>query len=269
MSSGPIFTNGTGLDFAAASPLKVVRVGTQGARTGSDGTSTQFGARSTDGGLTWSAFATNPATKNGGGSIAISADGAKLVWAPGDGPTSWSADMGATWTASVGAPAQQAVVADRVDAKTFYIYDARRGELLTSVDGGVSFAVSQSSLPTGGVLTASTSGKGNLWLTASSGLYRASSGGAFAAMNGVDAAWAFAEGAAAPGSKVTTLYLYGQAGGVPGIFQSIDDGASWTQIDDPQHQYGVIRVMAGDPKMFGRVYLGTASRGIVYRDVAP
>ncbi len=269
MSSGPIFTNGTGLDFAAASPLKVVRVGTQGARTGSDGTSTQFGAWSADGGVTWSAFASNPVTKDGGGSIAISADGARLVWSPGDGPTSWSADVGATWTASTGAPAQQAVVADRVDAKTFYIYDAARGELLTSVDGGLSFAVSQSSLAAGGVLSASTSGKENLWLTSSSGLYRASSGSAFVSMSGVDAAWAFAEGAAAPGSQWTTLYVYGQVAGVPGIFQSTDDGASWTQIDDPQHQYGVIRVMAGDPKVFGRLYLGTASRGIVYRDVAP
>ena len=101
MSADPIMTNGTGLDFAQASPLTVVRVGSQGARTGSDGTSTQFGAASIDGGLTWTPFAAIPTTKAGAGTIAISADAASLVWAPGDGPTSWSSDMGATWTASI------------------------------------------------------------------------------------------------------------------------------------------------------------------------
>jgi xyloglucan-specific exo-beta-1,4-glucanase len=118
-------------------------------------------------------------------------------------------------------------------------------------------------------LTSSASGKGNLWLAASDGLYRTLGGSAFARIAGIDAAWAFAEGAAAAGSTQPAWYLDGQINGVAGLFQSLDAGATWKRIDDPAHEYGVINILVADPNIFGRVYLGTASRGIIYGDVAP
>jgi hypothetical protein len=62
------------------------------------------------------------------------------------------------------------------------------------------------------------------------------------------------------------VYLSGQANGVSGIFRSDDQGVTWQRIDDPQHQYGAIGYIAGDPRMYGRVYLGSGGRGILYGD---
>jgi xyloglucan-specific exo-beta-1,4-glucanase len=54
---------------------------------------------------------------------------------------------------------------------------------------------------------------------------------------------------------------------VQGVFRSADEGASWIRINDDQHQYGWIgQTVAGDPRVFGRVYLGTNGRGILRGD---
>jgi oligoxyloglucan reducing-end-specific cellobiohydrolase len=38
------------------------------------------------------------------------------------------------------------------------------------------------------------------------------------------------------------------------------------RIDDAAHEYGYVDTIQGDPRNFGRVYLGTGGRGIVYGD---
>jgi photosystem II stability/assembly factor-like uncharacterized protein len=49
------------------------------------------------------------------------------------------------------------------------------------------------------------------------------------------------------------------------IFRSTDMGKTWKRINDDDHQYGWrFRCIAGDPRVFGRVYIGTDGRGIVY-----
>lgn len=50
-------------------------------------------------------------------------------------------------------------------------------------------------------------------------------------------------------------------------FRSADEGTSWVRINDDQHQYGWIgQTITGDPRVFGRVYLGTNGRGILRGD---
>jgi hypothetical protein len=39
------------------------------------------------------------------------------------------------------------------------------------------------------------------------------------------------------------------------------------RINDDSHQYGWISPIAGDPRIYGRVYLGTNGRGVVYGDI--
>ena len=51
-----------------------------------------------------------------------------------------------------------------------------------------------------------------------------------------------------------------------GTYRSDDEGASWQRIDDPDHQFGNISCLTGDPRRYGRVYLCTGGRGVIYGD---
>lgn len=63
--------------------------------------------------------------------------------------------------------------------------------------------------------------------------------------------------------------MTGSVGGVSGVFRSDDEGATWVRINDDRHQYGSInQTITGDPRIYGRVYLGTNGRGILYADPA-
>ncbi|HEY0805104.1 MAG TPA: cellulose-binding domain-containing protein, partial [Pseudonocardiaceae bacterium] len=76
-------------------------------------------------------------------------------------------------------------------------------------------------------------------------------------------------GKAAPGQTYPALYAIAQIGGTQGIFRSDDGGSSWARINDDQHQYGNIgQAITGDPRIYGRVYVGTNGRGIVYGDLS-
>ena len=58
-----------------------------------------------------------------------------------------------------------------------------------------------------------------------------------------------------------------QGVGLSGVYFSFNGGASWTQINDSAHQwYYSGYVITGDPNLFGRVYIATNGRGIIYGD---
>ena len=42
--------------------------------------------------------------------------------------------------------------------------------------------------------------------------------------------------------------------------------ATWLRINDDQHQWGLVLHITGDPRKFGRVYVGTHGRGTFYGD---
>jgi hypothetical protein len=56
--------------------------------------------------------------------------------------------------------------------------------------------------------------------------------------------------------------------GVYGIFRSDGMGASWVRINDDAHQFGMLGTISGDSRIYGRVYVGTQGRGIVYGDLS-
>ena len=76
-------------------------------------------------------------------------------------------------------------------------------------------------------------------------------------------------GKAAPGSNYPTLFAIAEHQGKRGIYRSTNQGKSWQLLNNSQHQYGQrFRTLSGDPKHFGRVYVGTDGRGIVYGEPA-
>jgi len=58
--------------------------------------------------------------------------------------------------------------------------------------------------------------------------------------------------------------LIGAVDGVQGVFRSDDIGASWTRINDAQHQFGWISHINGDLRIYGHVYFATGGRGVIY-----
>jgi len=251
---------------------------------------------SLDGGKTWQASPTLPAQPqpaNPGpfqrgpqtsslGHAAVSADGATWVWTPERNNTFFTKDRGATWNASTGLPNNTRVIADPVDPQKFYALALFDGKLFTSTDGGANFTPQPLDLPgglphTGGNRGDSRGGQdrlyatpgksSDLWIAAFEGLYHSTdSGKTFIRQDGVQEIHAFGFGKAAPTASGPALYLIGIVGGVRGIFRSDDTAGTWVRINDDQHQWGLLLQITGDPKRYGRVYVGTHGRGTMYGD---
>ena len=255
----------SGMDFEQNTPTAVVRVtdGTYGA--------SPLGVLSSDGGMTWTAFAANPSgTVKGGGTFAIAPDGSSMVWATADTSSVWySINSGASWTASTGIPAQAQVVSDRVKAGVYY--GLANGTLYISTNGGQTWTTEQSSLPSSGTLVILPDTQGDLWMASASGLYHntgSTTSPTLTAVSGVSSAKYLGFGKAAPGSSFLTLYLYGTITSQD-LFRSIDGGASWTQINDSAHQWGGgIGGVTGDMRTFGTVYIAGGGRGIIWGNSA-
>jgi hypothetical protein len=171
----------------------------------------------------------------------------------------------------------------------FYAVSLADLMLYRSADGAATFTAEHLALPDAGTAGAS-SGRGDnrggqdriyaapgrtddLWLAAFNGLYHAAPAGqqtsvgtSFVRMPGVEEIHAFGFGNAAPGASYPALYLVGTVQGQPGIFRSTDQALSWTRINDDQHQWGLVLQIAGDPRIYGRVYVGTHGRGVFYGD---
>ena len=272
--TNPVCSNGTGLDFAKSTPSTIVRVGTGGNNV--------FGSVSSDGGNTWTAFANQAGSSNGGGTVAISADGGTIVWAPSDVAPVASTNNGASWTTltypsssgTANLPTGVQVLSDGANANLFYAWNQATGTFFSSSDKGVTwYASATSGLPVLASWQSSqavtvTGVQGDIWLATPSGLYRSqSSGWSWSQVDAstVTAATSIGFGKAAAGAYYPTIYVAGTVNGVAGLFRSTDVGATWVQINDAQHQWGGVSRVVGDPRTFGTVYLGTSgARGIIY-----
>jgi hypothetical protein len=265
------------LDYAASNLLFMARVGAL------DYAGNLAAAYSRDGGVTWTPYSGLPpgegidSNLGYAAMVAVSADGATVIWAPGATlPAYWSAGA---WVSSSGAPKGVRLISDRVNAKKFYGYDPASGTLFVSHDGGVTFTAGATGLPqdvgspgwTAEAHPKAVYGiEGDLWLPTSAGLYHSTDSGlSFTQITSIGSAPLVGFGRSAPGAAYPAIYVVGTVTGIYGIFRSIDEGQSWTRINDDAHQYGQLDAISGDPQLYGRVYLGTSGRGILYGDSAP
>ncbi|MGK6319547.1 WD40/YVTN/BNR-like repeat-containing protein [Sphingomonas sp. DT-204] len=281
----PYLTNTNTLDYAGLAPAIMVRSGS----THSPIVPGPSLAWSADGGTSWTPLATPPSQPRAYGSpspeqtgdtaITVSADGTTFV-VETDRPL-LTADRGRTWQAIEGLPGRTRVTADKADARRFYASDFAANRMLRSDDGGRHFqAVRGEGLPadlSGARVTwreaqnplAATPGRaGALWLKVGGDLYRSVDAGERWTRTGIglDCAY-YGLGHAAPGSDLPAIYAIGRRNGLYAIWRSLDGGDRWQRINDDRHQWGLrFRVISGDPRRFGRVYIGTDGRGIVYGD---
>lgn len=60
------------------------------------------------------------------------------------------------------------------------------------------------------------------------------------------------------------LYIAAILDGVYGFYRSTNDGESFVRINNEKQMYGEIKSMDGDSRMFGRFFIATGSRGVLY-----
>lgn len=246
--------NSQGIDVAWKNVSIVVRTTSTGSPPASI---------SRDGGFTFADLASAPPGGGCAGPIAIAADASAIVWS-GHVTT----DAGASWTPCGGLPPSATVIADRVLPAAFYAVVVG-DSVYASVDGARTFSRGARAPQGAGTLRADPFVAGAVWLPAAgSGLFRSVDGGATLQQVGagvVTAATSVALGAPQQAGGPAAVYLFGDAGGVQGaFFRSTDAGATWERINDDEHQFGYVMFVQADPRVFGRVYLGTNGRGIPY-----
>ncbi|MFA6286401.1 MAG: sialidase family protein [Opitutaceae bacterium] len=293
-----LISNGTGIAYCPNATNFVAVVTGDVHHTGSG---KDYSGYSTDGGVTWTQFATRPPGALAG-SIAISrregwSTGADhIVWYPLNGkPPFWSVDGGATWTQGKGFPLkengsfdgisgfwngslkQRALVADPFKADVYSLYTpwGGPGRFFRSVDGGRNWSlVADSNLPSGGhnaQLAANPYVAGDYWFVdgqegaTQHGLWHSTDGTTYVKMPDVDRAITLAIGKGT-GTK-GAVYFYGRLTSSPdwGVFRSMDDGATWDRISRyPAGQIDMPTCMAASQDTLGLVYIGFTGNSFVY-----
>ena len=277
MMTNPISGTGTGLDWAGQNPKLMVRTGN----------TRPFGATSADGGSAWSPFGTAVRSSL---KAAISAEGGVIYLSNAQ----YSLDHGATFvatatsgTGSLPPEGVSAVYADKVRPKVFYAFQAATGNFYSTYKAdGTEDGHTWTLMNQAGPLPASSAGvvlpvysmAGDIWLTQASALYHSTDFGATWMRVNVGgtaglltAVITIAAGAPQARDAYPTLFVYGTYSGVQGIFRSTDKGATWSRVSDDAHNYGGPdnpQTFVADPRVFGRIYMGTNGRGIVYGDMA-
>ena len=284
MYEKPQFGNTDTIEYAGAKPSVIIRSGRP-----NDGEANL--GYSEDGGKSWKPLAApktdepQPSSSRRRGqsnpAAIVSADGTSFIVMTR--PTAiLTRDRGNTWTKVQGLPVNARPVADRVDPDKFFALDFASGKIFVSTDAGATFtSVETTGLPADvkndeptwheatWPLMATIGKSADLWLVSKSGLYHSIDGGKSLAKTeggGIQIEM-LSFGKTPPAKDYPALFAIGTREKLKAIWRSDDAGATWIRINDDQHQWGTrFRCIAGDPRIFGRVYVGTDGRGILYGD---
>ncbi len=271
------WSTGTSVDFAQLNPDIIVGTGNvHGNEKGHVGVST-------DRGRTWRNTSPVEGVPGGGhgGTVAITADGSVIVWSPNNTDVTpvYSTDLGETWNPVQGLPAGAKVRSDRVRPSVLYSFSG--GTFYRSTDGGATFTdTGATGLPTAGVddFRAVPGHKNHVWLAGRGdtekdipgGMWRSKDGGlTWKQITAFDTAESVGFGKASKKSGYPAIYSSARIGGKAAIYRSVDGGTRWVRINDDDHQWAWSgSAITGDPWIYGRVYLTTNGRGIIYGDIA-
>ncbi len=268
----PVFANTDDIDEAGLAPAVVVRGGTRAPRSAPGAPTLAY---SLDYGRAWHPLRAPGST----GQIVVSPRGRTFIAITAT--PQFTRDHGASWHKVRGLPRGTHPIADRAAAGRFYAIDLRTGGLFVSTDGGAVFhqretrglpqrlTPDQPRSPEQQWPLMATPGRpGDLWFVSRAGLFHSRDAGrTFRAVNGGVHVVALGFGKAPPGHHYPTLYALARYHHVLAIWRSEDIGRHWRRLNGKRHRYGQrFRCIAGDPRIFGRVYVGTDGRGIIYGD---
>lgn len=272
------------LDYSLTNPNFVVAAISDMRFCCDDGYVDQSGY-STDGGNTWTRFASKPnpnGTPWGYGSIAVSSPD-NMVWVPSFRQTPYyTLDRGRTWT-PVTLPGfsgggegshfayflnRHTVAADKVTVGTFYLYDSDGG-LFRTVDGGRTWTKQSGPINAwsqfNAKLVAHPTKPGVLYFT-NGGMDGADAFGAFRRSTDGGATWTDVPGvlevlAFGFGNHGHDLIIAGWVNGTYGIWRSTDDGP-WRLVDAfPNGWLAEVHAVEGDPDSSG-VCVGFGGAGV-------
>ena len=236
------------------------------------------------------------------GWVAMSPDGKNIVWSVADTirlPVSWvlsSRDGGISFQkADVFDQKGRAVTegwlkaySDRIDPELFYGFGGR-GQVYVSTDGGRTFYEKATALPETDFGLIDCANK-----TEVRGV--AGESGLFYLALGADGLWKLCYdrsrdsvtckklsaagdsclrcglGLGRPGGDYVkenkAIYLCGVIGGEYGFYRTLDEGKTYVRLNDENQMYGEINSIDGDKREFGRFFLATGSRGVLYGEEA-
>lgn len=233
------------------------------------------------------------------GWAAISADGKTIVWTVGSEMKSscvvYSRNFGDRWEISQiynieGKKVEHIpfkVISDRVNSEIFYGFSSAEGgaRIFASTDGGASFRqlLTPDDFPNvtlSGIdseedyeIRVESGKEGTIYVALRQyGLWKLTFDKTKFAISGRritkngDYINRIGIGKPKGSGSTNTLFTSGTIGGVYGFWRSIDGGETWLRINDDRHQFGDIRSISGDPRIFGRVYIATGTRGLIYGD---
>ncbi|SCY90888.1 Por secretion system C-terminal sorting domain-containing protein [Flavobacterium anhuiense] len=255
----PAMGTTSGLAYASGNTNKIVRLG-------------EYMYYSNNQGTDWTKTTANLAGSRG--TVALSYDGATILHVPESSSAMYrSTNNGASWTTVTGINFNTIPVSDAVTNNKFYAYNGSNGDLKASTDGGASFNTVSNVGAWGSSLIRTVPGyAGHLWIAKNSGgLIRSVDGGTSftTPSTAVSNASAVGIGKAKAGASYPTIYIWGTVSGVTGVFRSVDQGSNWTRVNDDAHEYGGTgngNFVMGDMNIYGRVYMSTVGRGLVYGD---
>jgi photosystem II stability/assembly factor-like uncharacterized protein len=108
--------------------------------------------------------------------------------------------------------------------------------------------------------------EGELWLVSDGNLLHSIDGGKTFSSVSTDLKVDYLGFGRSPaGRDEPALFAIGTRQAARAVWRSDDSGISWIRVNDEQHEWGRrFRCITGDPRIFGRVYIGTDGRGILY-----
>ena len=235
------------------------------------------------------------------GWVAMSPDGNNIVWSVADNirlPVQWvicSRDGGETFQKAVVfdfagqliTDGFMKVFSDRVHSHLFYGFD-EKGCFFVSRDGGATYRKKRALLPEADFGLIDCANKTEVRGVAGiSGVFYMALGnhGMWKLTYTEDTDTVTAKKLSAPGDTCLRLglglgvpggdyvscskaiYLCGVIGGAYGFYRTFDEGKTYARLNREDQMYGQINSIDGDKRTFGRFYLATGSRGLIYGEM--